>query len=111
MSPSTSHDPKTDSRSLVILLAIAVVACIGLAGYLGAFKPVSTAPKKLYTIDGCDVYRFVDENETGYFARCQNGNASTTVKAKHVLTTPKPAPVAKPAPAKVKRPPTVTISK
>lgn len=86
---SNSHDPKTDHRSLVILVIAALAGLIGLAVWAGAFEPTSEEPTFLYSADGCDVYRFVDESETGHFVRCANGKASTSVKGKHVITEPK----------------------
>ncbi len=83
---STSHDPKTDHRSLVIIAVIGLGSLIAIAGANGAFEPTSAAPTKLYSVDGCDLYRFEDNSETGYFARCSNGKASTSVKGKHVTT-------------------------
>lgn len=87
--PSNSHDPKTDHRSIIILVSLALAVVIAIAGGT-ALRSKSEEPTKLYSVDGCDLYRFVDKRETGHFVRCDNGKASTSVKGKHIVTEPKP---------------------
>ena len=87
--PSNSHDPKTDHRSILILASLALAVVIGVVAVSGGFKAKSEEPTKLYSVDGCDLYRFVDKRETGHFVRCDNGKASTSVNGKHIITEPK----------------------
>ena len=96
---------RPDGSTVVILVLIAVLtAAVWVAGHFGAFAPVSVKPAKIHTVDGCDVYRFVDESETGYFVRCANNKASTSVKGEHVITELKSVPPV------VKSKPTATVA-
>ena len=84
--PNNSHDPKTDHRSLAGL-AIAAAGLLGLV-ILWPSNTKSEAPAKLYTVDGCDIYRFTDGGDINYIARCSNGNVATTYDQgrKHAIT-------------------------
>lgn len=92
--PKTSHDPRTDHRSLCIVLGMSVLTVIAVCGAAGMFDNMS----KLHTatpyavIDGCTVYRFDDEKGANYFAKCGNGKVSTTSAdgKKYITTTSTP---------------------
>lgn len=86
------------STTVTIFLIVAMAVAIGFAGHFGAFAPVSVKPVKIHTVDGCDVYRLVDESETVHFVRCTNGKSSTSVNDKHVITELKSMPPVKPKP-------------
>lgn len=94
MSINTSHDPKTDHRSLVILVGLAALSFVSILGAFGVFsdESVKTAdevaarynPHMEFEYDGCTVYSFIAEekflvHKIGYFARCNNGKAATTL--------------------------------
>ena len=86
---STSHDPKSDHRSLAILAFFGGGIFIAVLGLSGAFGQGNSAPVKLYTVDGCDLYRFVEDGEKNFFARCANGKVATTdADGKYIVTNP-----------------------
>lgn len=90
--PSNSHDPKTDHRSLLVLVGVAVTVLVCITGAFYFPVKAKTAPKpEPYTsIDGCTVYRFNDEDGKNYFARCPNGKVSTTdSNGRSIITEPK----------------------
>lgn len=77
MTPSTSHDPKTDHRSLYILIGIAI---IGMVGICAAVAP-SGKPKdfeKVAEVDGCTVFQFEKSGDTHFFVRCPSDTTAVT---------------------------------
>lgn len=78
---NNSHDPKTDHRSLGILV---IIVLFGIAGVIALMigdttKPASVDPYKYAEVDGCSVYRFDDEEGPNYFANCPTGNSAVTM--------------------------------
>ena len=85
-----SHDPKTDHRSLQILvgMAVIIVTAIGLSAYDNGKRDTKPNPSLYMSFDGCKVYRFEDENGHNYFARCPAGEkvSVTDSHGNHVIT-------------------------
>lgn len=83
-----SHDPKTDHRSLQII--VGGVAIFLVAAFLASYNrgKVDPDPTLYMTFDGCNVYRFEDEDGHNYFARCAAGEkvAVTDARGNHVIT-------------------------
>jgi flagellar basal body-associated protein FliL len=89
-------------QALLLVLAILVVAVVlGLVSVMqkeqeqskaaakavAASKRILPNPVPYTSIDGCTVYRFMDEDGKNYFARCTNGKVSTSdTKGRHVIT-------------------------
>ena len=65
-------------RLIILALAVAVSACTKQA--MESSKP-SGNPEftvdKLFTQDGCTVYRFIDVGYPRYFVKCTSGDART----------------------------------
>ena len=65
-------------RLIILALAVAVSACTKQA--MESSKPSGNSEftvDKLFTQDGCTVYRFLDAGYHRYFVKCTSGDART----------------------------------
>jgi hypothetical protein len=90
-SPSTSHDPVSDHRSLIIVVLMVALMLFSILGALGLFNPatgkVASPDVKLFAeVDGCKVYSFIDQNQLNYFAWCPNADTATSYGDKNIIT-------------------------
>jgi len=90
------HGEGTPPSKKSIALKLAVAVAIGAILFLTACAKAPTGPttpigefkvEKLFDIDGCTVYRFLDDGRYRYFTKCQlSSSVSAVVGGKHKFT-------------------------
>lgn len=87
----SNHDTRSNSSRVTILggfTFLVAVCLVGLVALIGFIASKSAEQGLIYIVDGCRVYKFLDEGETHYFATCENGVTATTYAGgtKHIPT-------------------------
>lgn len=70
-------------RKAALLLAFVLCGCMGEAEMRVSASNGEFHVSRLFTADGCTVYRFGDGGRAHYFVRCAGGNAATSSAGKN----------------------------